>query len=143
MKKFFLMAALCLFGLTASAQVASIVGDWKTVDDKSGEVRSVVHIYKASDGLYYGRIDELVGQPQDLICTPCEGADAGKKVVGLVIIRGMHAEGDALVNGKILDPESGKIYYCSKIALKDGKLLVRGSLDKKGFLGRNQTWVRK
>ena len=27
--------------------------------------------------------------------------------------------------------------------LKDGKLVLRGSLDKRGFLGRNQTWIRK
>ena len=27
--------------------------------------------------------------------------------------------------------------------LKDGKLILRGSIDKRGFIGRNQTWIRK
>lgn len=142
MKKFILLAAVCLTSILSQAQVQSILGDWKTVDDKTNQVKSIVHIYKGSDGLYYGVIKEIFGHPADQICIPCEGEDAGKKVVGLVIIRGMHAEGQDLTNGKVLDPESGKIYYCSKIALKDGKLVVRGSLDKKGFLGRSQTWVR-
>ena len=53
----------------------------------------------------------------------------------------MKVENGELVGGKVLDPESGKFYY-GKIYAKDGKLVLRGSLDKRGFLGRNQTWVR-
>lgn len=142
MKKMILLCAAWLISMLAMADVKGMLGDWKTVDDKSGEVRSIVHIYKASDGLYYGKIVELVGQPQDVICEPCEGADHNKPVVGLVIVRGMKEVDGELRDGRVLDPESGKIYYC-KISLKDGKLVLRGSLDKKGFLGRNQTWIRK
>jgi uncharacterized protein (DUF2147 family) len=47
-----------------------------------------------------------------------------------------------LKGGRVLDPESGNFYY-GKIYLKDGKLVLRGSIDKRGFLGRNQTWIRK
>ena len=42
--------------VSANAQVSNILGDWKTVDDKTGEKRSIVTIYKGSDGLYYGKI---------------------------------------------------------------------------------------
>ena len=49
-------------------------------------------------------------------------------------------ENGQLVGGKVLDPESGKFYY-GKIYLDGGKLVLRGSLDKRGFLGRNQTWL--
>ena len=77
----------------------------------------------------------------DLKCEACKNEDHNAPIEGLVIIRGMRAENGELVGGKVLDPESGKFYY-GKIYLKDGKLVLRGSLDKRGFLGRNQTWER-
>ena len=133
---------LLLVAMSAVAQVNKILGDWKTVDDKTGEKRSVVTIYKGSDGLYYGKISKmLMYTDMDLKCDQCKGEDYNKPIVGLVIIRGMKAENGELVGGKVLDPESGKFYY-GKIYLKDGKLVLRGSLDKRGFLGRNQTWIR-
>lgn len=134
---FFVVMAISL-----QAQISSIVGDWKTVDDKTGERRSVVTIYKGSDGLYYGKISKLLMyQELNLKCDACQGEDKNAPIEGLVIIRGMKAEDGQLVGGKVLDPESGKFYY-GKIYMKDGKLVLRGSLDKRGFLGRNQTWVK-
>jgi uncharacterized protein (DUF2147 family) len=134
--------ALLLVAMSTSAQVNKILGDWKTVDDKTGEKRSVVTIYKGSDGLYYGKISKmLMYTDMDLKCDQCKGEDYNKPIVGLVIIRGMKAENGELVGGKVLDPESGKFYY-GKIYLKDDKLVLRGSLDKRGFLGRNQEWVK-
>ena len=133
---------IILFALCAQAQVSAIVGDWKTVDDKTGERRSIVTIYKGEDGLYYGKISKmLMYQELDLRCESCKDADHNAPIEGLVLIRGMRAEGGELVGGKVLDPESGKFYY-GKIYMKDGKLVLRGSLDKRGFLGRNQVWVK-
>ena len=133
---------LLLATLSVNAQISSILGDWKTVDDKTGERRSVVTIYKGTDGLYYGKIIKMLMYTDlDLKCDQCKDEDHNAPIVGLVIIRGMHAEDGELVGGKVLDPESGKFYY-GKIYLKNGKLVLRGSLDKRGFLGRNQTWER-
>lgn len=133
---------LLLATLSVNAQISSILGDWKTVDDKTGERRSVVTIYKRTDGLYYGKISKMLMYTDlDLKCDQCKDEDHNAPIVGLVIIRGMHAEDGELVGGKVLDPESGKFYY-GKIYLKNGKLVLRGSLDKRGFLGRNQTWER-
>ena len=137
------LAILVLVSVAASAQVENILGDWKTIDDKTGERRSVVAIYQGSDGLYYGKIAKmLVGEP-GLKCTTCKDEDYNAPLEGLVIIRGMKydTKGNALTGGKVLDPESGKFYY-GKIYTKDGKLVLRGSLDKAGLLGRNQTWER-
>ena len=133
---------LLLATLSVNAQISSILGDWKTVDDKTGERRSVVTIYKGTDGLYYGKISKMLMYTDlDLKCDQCKDEDHNAPIVGLVIIRGMHVEDGELVGGKVLDPESGKFYY-GKIYLKNGKLVLRGSLDKRGFLGRNQTWER-
>ena len=140
MKKTLLFCAL-LLSVTLSAQVSAILGDWITVDDKTGEQRSIVTIYKDSDGLFYGKISKMLMYTElDLRCDQCKGEDYNAPIEGLVIIRGMHAEEGELRGGKVLDPESGKFYY-GKIYLKDGKLVLRGSLDKRGFLGRNQTWI--
>ncbi len=129
-----------MLAISASAQVSGILGDWKTVDDKTGEKRSIVTIYKGSDGLYYGKISKML-MYADLKCEACKDEDHNAPLEGLVIIRGMKAEDGQLVGGRVLDPESGKFYY-GKIYLKDGKLVLRGSLDKRGLLGRNQTWVK-
>ena len=127
--------------LCAHAQ-KNIIGDWKTIDDKTGERRAIVTIYQGSDGLYYGKISRMLMYTDlDLKCDRCEGEDHNRPIVGLVIIRGMRYEDGQLVGGKVLDPESGKFYY-GKIYLKDGKLVLRGSIDRRGFLGRNQTWER-
>ncbi|MBQ8705252.1 MAG: DUF2147 domain-containing protein [Paludibacteraceae bacterium] len=143
MKNRIILALLALLmSAGASAQLSAILGDWTTVDDKTGERRSIVTIYKGTDGLYYGKVSKLLMyQELDLKCEACKDADHNAPIEGLVIIRGMKAEGGQLVGGKVLDPESGKFYY-GKIYMKDGKLVLRGSLDRRGFLGRNQTWVR-
>ena len=141
-KSFFLLFSL-ISCLSATAQVNQILGNWKTIDDKSGEPQSIVNIYKGSDGLYYGKIIELLvdSQGHEALCVACEGEDYNKPIVGMVIIRGMHEEGGCLKGGKVLDPDNGKFYY-GKIYLENGNLVLRGSLDKRGFLGRNQTWLR-
>ncbi len=146
MRKLFLMLVLALASaMPMAAQVQQIVGEWITVDDKTGEQLSVVKIFKATDGLYYGKIVELLVGNQDEKCVACTGADKDKPVVGLIIIRGFQEKDGKLVSGdkgRVLDPDNGKFYY-GKIWLEDGKLILRGSLDKKGILGRSQTWIRK
>lgn len=146
MRKLFILFAVALFSaLPMAAQVSQIVGDWVTVDDKTQEQRSVVHIYKATDGLYYGKITKLlVGDPNEK-CTECTGADKDKPIQGLIIIRAFEEKDGKLVSGekgRVLDPENGKTYY-GKIWVENGKLILRGSLDKKGILGRSQTWIKK
>ena len=136
------VGAMLMTTMIASAQVAEILGDWYTVDDKTGESFSIVNIYKATDGKYYGKITKiLVGDPNDL-CAECTGADANKPKLGMIIIRGFEEKDGKLVGGRILDPDSGKFYY-GKLYLKNGNLVLRGSLDKAGVLGRSQTWKRK
>lgn len=140
MKNFF-FALLCLVSINASAQVSAIVGKWTTIDDKTGEKKSVVEIYQAKDGMYYGKVVKIFEHDEDAVCVACEGADKNAKIIGLNIIRGMKEEDGKLVGGRVLDPDNGKFYY-AKIWLEKGKLVLRGSLDKKGFLGRSQTWVK-
>ena len=137
-----LLVAIVLFATQMMAQTP-ILGEWITVDDASGEQKSVVRIYQAENGKYYGTITELFGENgATAVCETCEGEDHNKPIVGLTIIRDMQLEKGELRGGKVLDPDNGKFYY-AKVYLKDGKLILRGSLDKAGLLGRSQTWLPK
>ena len=139
MKKL-LLTLVVLSAMTSMFAQNTIVGDWMTVDDKTGDNYSIVRIYQGDDGLYYGKIQKILMGPEDVTCTLCTGADKDAPMLNLVIIRGMHMEKGELRGGKVLDPNNGKFYY-GKIYLKNGKLVLRGSLDKLGAFGRNQTWV--
>ena len=117
------------------------VGQWKTVDEKSGAVESVVEIYDQG-GKLFGKIANLTkltddqGKPK--LCTKCTGADKDKPIVGLIIIKGLGADGGHWKGGTILDPDDGKVYN-AELWVEEGKLKVRGYL---GFFYRTQTWVK-
>ena len=130
-----LVAALMFVASTAMAWSRSAVGYWKTIDDETGEAKSIVKIYEV-DGKYYGRVDRLLLKPGAL-CEKCEGEDHNAPIEGMVVMWGLNADGDGEYSGgKIFDPEKNKTYRCA-IWLKDGKLMVRGYL---GPFFRTQTW---
>jgi uncharacterized protein (DUF2147 family) len=119
----------------------SVIGKWKTVDDKTGVTKSVVEIYE-QNGKIYGKVVQILKKDrQNAVCDYCEGEDKGKPILGLVIIRGLEKDGDEYNNGKVLDPENGKFYKCYIELEEPNKLKVRGYV---GFslLGRTQYWYR-
>ena len=142
MKRILFFAVTLLFTVTLFAQ-NPLLGEWITVDDATGEQKSIVRIYQADNGKYYGTIIQLLEENgETAVCTECTGEDHNKPIVGLTIIRDMQLKDNELRGGKVLDPDNGKFYY-AKVYLKDGKLILRGSLDKAGLFGRSQTWLPK
>jgi len=139
---FFTLAFLITCSMSGIAQVNKIVGKWKTIDDKDGSVKSIVYIFKATNGKYYGKIDKLFKDPEKL-CTECEGVNKNQPILGMMIINNMFEKNETLTGGTIMDPKNGKVYKCN-ISLDRGSdnLNVRGSLDSGGWIGRSQTWVR-
>ncbi len=143
MKKMMLAVFALIWSAGIFAQNNSVLGNWYTVDDNTGEQLSIVHIYKAENGKYYGKITKLLtpGSEDDL-CVACEGKDKNQPILGMIIIRDMKMEDGVLSGGKVLDPDNGKFYYGKISVGEDGKLKLRGSLDKLGMLGRSQYWIR-
>jgi uncharacterized protein (DUF2147 family) len=135
-----LMLFLALLAGGAAA-AESLVGPWKTVDEKSGQARSVVEIYDQG-GKLFGKIASLAeptdAQGKPKTCTKCTGADKDQPVVGLVIIKDLRLEGDRYKGGTILDPEDGKIYR-AELWPEGGNLKVRGYL---GPFYKTQTWLK-
>ena len=138
MNKFFFLA-FCFLSLNLFSQ--SITGKWKTIDDETGEVKSIVEIYE-KDGKYYGKVIEIMNKARkDAKCEKCADSRKNKSVLGLVIITDMKKDGDEFNSGKILDPETGKEYKCNISLENKNKLKVRGFI---GFsiIGRTQYWQR-
>ena len=124
------------------SQIEDIVGRWKTIDDKTGDAKSVVRIYKDTNGKYYGVVEELFKNPNKK-CENCSGENKDKPVLGMVILSDMNEKKGSLEGGRILDPENGKSYYVSiNFDKKTGKLKLRGSYDKMGVVGRSQYWEK-
>ncbi len=130
------------FNIGSFAQVSKIVGKWKTIDDNDGSEKSIVYIFKATNGKYYGKIEHLFKDP-DKLCTECEGELKNKAVMGIMVINSMTEHKGTLTGGTILDPNKGKVYKSNlSYDPKTGHLNVRGSLDKRGLIGRTQTWKK-
>ncbi|BES59958.1 DUF2147 domain-containing protein [Dysgonomonas capnocytophagoides] len=125
--------------MTVSAQ--SVIGKWKTFDDKTGDAKSVVEIYE-KDSKVYGKIIEILNpEKKNDKCTKCSGLDKDKPLKGLTIIKGLKKNGKEYSDGEILDPSSGKLYKCTISLENKDKLKVRGYVGISAF-GRSQTWTR-
>jgi uncharacterized protein (DUF2147 family) len=136
-----ILLSLCSTG-SAWAEKGSIVGSWKTIDDKTNQPKSIVKIYKKGEK-YYGRVTKLFrnkGEDPNPRCNKCKDSDPrkGKRIKGMVILKNLVKKGEKYADGKILDPKNGKVYTC-KLWLEKGKLKVRGYV---GFFFRTQTWHR-
>ena len=134
--------AVCSSLGVAFAQMTP-VGVWHTINDKTKEISSEVHVMEVA-GVLSGKIMKLLRKEakQDAVCDECTDDRKGKPMLGLEIIRGAKkVDGkDVWEDGKILDPENGKTYGLRMTPIEGGKKLeVRGSI---GPFGRTQTWVR-
>lgn len=136
-----LLFLLLLFGTLHAND--GVVGFWKTIDEKSGKQQSIIAIYPYG-GKYYGRIiatyDEWGVNLIETTEAPKSRAPGVKGhpfYCGMDIIWNLQRSGPKLVNGKILDPEHGKVYD-AEMWTKNGNLIVRGKIL---CFGRNQTWL--
>ena len=130
-KSLLITLLLAIFPLACLAQ-AGIVGKWKSIDDKTGDVKSIVEVIERGTKVY-GKIIKIfpkIGADVDPICTKCPPEDERfkKKIIGMEIMKDLIKDGNEYSNGHILDPEVGKIYRC-KIWLEKGTLKVRGYLE--------------
>ena len=131
MKKFITTAVVSVCALVAQA-TANVEGFWTTIDDSTGEAKSVVQVYK-HNGKVYGRVVELL-----LNKTATANIPGKPSTLGLDIIWDLKKDGDEYNGGKVLDPEKGSVYRCSM--WRDGDTLkMRGKL---GIFFRTQTWKK-
>ncbi|MFK7967431.1 MAG: DUF2147 domain-containing protein [Burkholderiaceae bacterium] len=131
-----------LIALSVSAAQASPAGLWKTIDDETGEARSLVRV-TVDDGVLSGSVEKILDASKaDAVCDACEGELKNQPIVGMTIIRDMRFVEDQFEGGTILDPNNGKTYKAIIWLDQDAqKLNVRGYIGLP-LLGRSQIWQR-
>lgn len=131
---FFMLAPLTM----AFAQ--DVVGKWKLSDGSA-----IVEIYQKG-GVYNGKIVWLKN-PTEADGSPAvddKNPDAklrSRKIIGLNMLSNLKKDDEKYSGGSIYDPGNGKTYNCS-MKVEGDVLKVRGSLDKRGILGRTMDWYR-
>ncbi len=136
-----LITLLFCITVMASMQSQSVIGKWKTIDDATGEAKSIVEVFSKSGKIYAKVVDILDPATKNNLCKQCSGEDKNKPILGLIIIKGLSKDGSEYNSGEILDPKNGKLYKCALSLESKDKLKVRGYI---GFslLGRTQYWHR-
>ena len=139
MKRIIICIAAALISLCA-ASAQNVLGKWKLENGSA-----IVEVYKSGD-VFNGKIvwlneaTEDDGSPAVDKNNP-DPALQKRQLIGLNMLHGLKFDGEEYSGGRIYDPANGKTYYCS-FKVEGNTLRVRGSLDKKGFLGRTMNWYR-
>lgn len=135
---------LCLCGLFCMSFgfSQSVLGEWKTIDDRTGKPKGIVKIIE-KDGLLYGHVVKILEKgKEDSLCIKCEGDMKNKPVVGMEIITAAAPTEEGEWKGnRLFDPEQAMTFRC-KIWLNPenaNELMVRGYL---AFIFRTQKWIR-
>ena len=113
-----LSAILCsslFFSINAFANKDDIVGQWRTIDDKTGFSKAIVEIKKDGNGTYTGKIIEIIPRPGYIPKTHCQKCPApftNQPILGLAVLNDMKQADKTgeWEGGTILDPLNGRIY---------------------------------
>jgi sterol desaturase/sphingolipid hydroxylase (fatty acid hydroxylase superfamily) len=137
------LSVLLLLGPSGEAQAAdvSLEGRWTTIDDRTGQARSIVRVWVEA-GELHGRVEKILprpGDPEDPVCDRCRGTRHNQPVIGMEILGGHRRQGGLWTGGRILDPENGKEYSSAVWLEGADRLRVRGYW---GPFHRTQTWHR-
>ncbi len=139
MKKIFLSMIFMLLPL-AAAFAQDVIGKWKLEDGSA-----IVEVYKQGD-VFNGKIVWLENPTEDDGTPAVDNNNPDPKfrsrqLIGLNMLSNLKKDGGEYSGGSIYDPGNGKTYNCS-MKVEGDVLHVRGSLDKRGLLGRTMDWFR-
>ena len=144
--KAFCVFALVLFTLISGAgaqqltpKLQNAVGHWQAYSD--GKPGGQVETY-LQNGQLFGRVTQVrPGRtPQD-VCDKCSGEYKNQLILGMVLLRNFHPDGEDWVGGTVVDPENGKEYKGKIWTEGNDKLHLRGYIGI-SLLGRTEAWVR-
>ena len=122
-KSFLLCVCLAFLPYSAFSAEASPTGLWHIMDKETGKPEALITIEQQA-GTLRGTILKTFPEPGEdpaPRCELCEGELKDKPVAGLTILWDLRAEDNKYFNGKVLDPETGKIYRCRLTPSANGK----------------------
>ena len=140
------IGAFLLSAVSSFSFAEDIIGLWQTIDDKTGAPKALVEIRKEADNTYAGKVVKLTpraGYTPKETCVDCPAPYTNKPIIGLDVVTGLKStDGLNYTSGRILDPNTGKLYSMKAKLSSNGKRLhLRGYLGISA-LGRNQIWIR-
>ena len=136
-----MLKAIALSALFAAAAVAqsSSAGNWQYVD---GTKTTSIRTYEEG-GQLKAVIEKVTKAGQEdpgATCEKCSGENKGKSLKGLVILWDTKKDGDNWKEGKLLDPDSGRLVNGATELVEGGKKMnVKGSVS---IIHKTQVWVR-
>ena len=141
-----LIGVLLLSAVSSFSFAEDIIGLWQSIDDKTGAPKALVEIRKEADNTYAGKVVKLTpraGYTPKETCVDCPAPYTNKPIIGLDVVTGLKStDGLNYTSGRILDPNTGKLYSMKAKLSSNGKRLhLRGYLGVSA-LGRNQIWIR-
>lgn len=140
------IGAFLLSAVSSFSFAEDIIGLWQSIDDKTGAPKALVEIRKEADNTYAGKVVKLTpraGYTPKETCVDCPPPYTKKPIIGLDVVTGLKStDGLNYTSGRILDPNTGKLYSLKAKLSSNGKRLhLRGYLGISA-LGRNQIWIR-
>lgn len=119
----------------------SIIGKWKTIDDKTQTALSVIEIYE-KDNKYDGKLLEILNiLPSHANCEKCAAKIKNKSLLGKEVILDLKQSNPKGYKGKLIDPFSDKSYSCTIKMISNTTIQVTAHMGLPVF-GRTQHWVR-
>ena len=136
----------CITLISSFSFAEDIIGLWQSIDDKTGAPKALVEIRKEADNTYAGKVVKLTpraGYTPKETCVDCPPPYTNKPIIGLDVVTGLKStDGLNYTSGRILDPNTGKLYSMKAKLSSNGKRLhLRGYLGISA-LARNQIWIR-
>ena len=140
------IGAFLLSAVSSFSFAEDIIGLWQSIDDKTGAPKALVEIRKEADNTYAGKVVKLTpraGYTPKETCVDCPPPYTNKPIIGMDVLTGLKStDGLNYTSGRILDPNTGKLYSMKAKLSSNGKRLhLRGYLGISA-LGRNQIWIR-
>ncbi|MEY3910034.1 MAG: hypothetical protein RIT47_725 [Pseudomonadota bacterium] len=124
MKKF-LFSIFILISANLLAADQWPIGKWNMLDDFTELPEAIIQISATKAGGFEGKIIEVFPDPEDDpvdVCKPCVGLDKNKPIIGLVVFKQLKLNAKKELVGKVLDPDSGKIYKCQLKSLPNNRI---------------------
>lgn len=150
MRKIIISAIFLFFTNIFAIEGDKVVGNY--LIEYKGE-KITVQFYNYKDNIYNARIiniepllypsGDMKGQERIDIHNKDEKL-RNRKLVGIDFVTNMvyNSKDDYYENGFVYSPENGKTYYAYMHIDESGNLVLKGSLDRAGFLGIKQTWKK-
>jgi uncharacterized protein (DUF2147 family) len=124
----------------SNAQEFKVVGTWL-----NEEGTSHIRIFKATNGMYYGKIVWLRDKPDKLDINNPDESKRTVPLMDLIVMKSFSYDQEKTQwnNGSIYDPKNGKTYSCYMwFAGNENELFIKGYILGMKFIGRETKWKR-